>query len=106
MLQVAQLSRDFRDRAGAVHRFSHHRLALHLSDVLAEVADGDAAVHRYLALVRLLRLGDEAEERRFAGAVRADEPDVLAAMDDGGGTDEEHLPSVLQRDVVEADHGR
>ena len=80
--------------------------ARHLADVLAEIADGDAAVGRDLALVGLLLAGDHAEQRGLAGAVRADEPDLLAPLERGRGLDEEDLLAVLLADLVEADHAR
>ena len=52
--------------------------ARHLAHVLAEVADGDAAIDGHLALVGLLLAGDHPEEGRLAGAVRPDETDLLA----------------------------
>ena len=104
VLELAQLRADLRDRPRALHGLGDDGPALHLPDVLAEVPDGDAAVHRDLALVRRLGPGDEPEEGRLAGAVRPDEAHVLAAVDDRRGADEEDLPAVLQGDVVEADH--
>ena len=41
-------------RAGAVHHLGDGAAARHLADVLAEVADGDAAIDGDLALVGLL----------------------------------------------------
>ena len=94
------------DRAGAVHHLGDGAAARHLADVLAEVADGDAAIDRDLALVGLLLAGDHAEQRRLAGAVGADEADLLAPVERRGGLDEEDLVAVLLADVVETDHVR
>ena len=80
--------------------------ARHLADVLAEVADGDAAIDRDLALVGLLLAGDHPEQRRLAGAVRADQADLLALLERRGGFDEENLPAVLLADIVETNHVR
>ena len=52
--QVLQLGGDLAHRAGAVHHLGDRAAARHLADVLAEIADGDAAIDRDLALVRLL----------------------------------------------------
>ena len=45
-LELLQLGRDRADRAGAVHHLGHGAAAGHLADVLAEIADGDAAIDR------------------------------------------------------------
>jgi hypothetical protein len=79
-LELRQLGRDLADRARAVHHLGHGAAAGHLADVLAEIADGDAAIDRDLALVGLLLAGDHAEQRRLAGAVGADEADLLALL--------------------------
>ena len=105
-LQLFQLGRDRADRAGAFHHFGDGAAAGHLADVLAEIADGDAAIDRDLAFVRRLLAGDHAEQRGLAGAVRADQADLLAPMEGGRSLDEEDLMAVLLADVVEADHGR
>ena len=52
--ELLQLGRDLADRAGAVHHLGDGAAARHLADVLAEVADGDAAIDRDLAFVGLL----------------------------------------------------
>ena len=90
-LELLQLGRDDADRAGAVHHLGHGAAARHLADVLAEIADGDAAIDRDLALVGLLLAGDHPEQRGLAGAVRADEADLLALLQRRGGFDEEDL---------------
>ena len=58
-----------------------------------------------LALVGLLLAGDHPEQRGLAGAVRADEADLLALLERRGGLDEEDLVAVLLADIVETDHG-
>ena len=79
-LQLLQLGGHRAHRAGAVHHLGDGAAAGHLAHVLAEVADGDAAIDGDLALVGQLLPGDHAEERRLAGAVGPDEPDLLAAF--------------------------
>ena len=81
MLELRQLGRDRADRAGAVHRLGDDAAAAHLADVLAEVADGHAAIDGDLALVGLLLADDHPEDRGLAGAVRTDEPDLLAPVE-------------------------
>ena len=49
--QFAQLGGHGAHRAGAVHHFGDGAAARHLADVLAEIADGDAAIDRHLAFV-------------------------------------------------------
>ena len=49
-----QLGRHVAHRPGAVHHLGDGAAARHLADVLAEIADGDAAIDRDLALVGLL----------------------------------------------------
>src|SRR5262249_49081300 len=93
-------------RAGAVHHLGYRAAARHLADVLAEIADGHAAIDRYLALVGLLLAGNHPEQRGLAGAVRTDEADLLALVERGGGFNEENLPAVLLADVVETNHVR
>ena len=77
-LKLFQLGRHRADRAGAVHHLGHRAAARHLADILAEIADGDAAIDRHLALVGLLLARDHPEQRGLAGAVGADEADLLA----------------------------
>ena len=92
------------DRTGAVHHLGYRAAARHLADILAEIADGDAAIDRHLALVGQLLAGDHPEQRGLAGAIGADEPDLLALLERRGGLDEEDLMAVLLGDVVETDH--
>ena len=66
----------------------------------------DAAIDGHLALVGLLLAGDHPEQRRLAGAVGADEADLLALQERRGGLDEEDLVAVLLADVVETNHAR
>src|SRR5205085_8037210 len=59
---------------------------------------------RDLTVVGMLGAGDEAEDGRFAGAVRPHQADLLAPMHRRLGLDEEDLAPVLLADLVEANH--
>ena len=100
-----QFGGDFGHGTSAVHRFGNRAAARHLADILAEVTDGHAAIDRDLAFVGLILAGDQTEQRRLAGAVGADEADLLAALERGGGLDEDDLVAILLADIVEANHG-
>jgi hypothetical protein len=54
--------------------------------------------------VGLLLPGDHPEERRLAGAVRTDKPNLLAFLESSGRFDKEDLLAVLSADFVEAYH--
>ena len=103
-LELLQLGRHDADRPGAVHHLGHGAAARHLADVLAEIADGDAAIERHLALVGQFLARDHPEQRGLAGPVRADEADLLALLEGRGGFDEEDLVADLLADVIETDH--
>jgi hypothetical protein len=91
-------------RPRAVHDLGDGAAPRHLAHVLAEVADGHAAIDGDRSLVRLLLAVDHAEERGFAGAVRADQAHLLAAVERRPRLDEDDLVAVLLADVVETDH--
>ena len=93
------------DAAAAGNRFVEDAATRHLFDVLAEVADRELLRHRDVAFVRHFLADDHAEERRLAGAVRADEADLLAGIELKGGVDEQDLPAVLLADAGQRDHG-
>ena len=78
VLQRFELVVQVADAAAAGDRLVEHRAARHLLDVLAEVADRQLLRHRDVAFVGRLLADDHAEERGLAGAVRADEADLLA----------------------------
>src|SRR6185295_16957597 len=99
-----QLVGDRGDFAGAGDRLFQHAPAGHLADRLGEVADADAPLDQHAAGVRLLLAHDHAEDGRLAGAVRADEPDLLAAKHGHGCVEEEDASPVLLRDRLETDH--
>src|SRR6185312_1382089 len=82
----------------------HGAAAGHLADILAEVADGHAAIDGDLTLVGLLLAGDHPEQRRLAGTVRTDQADLLAPVERRRRLDEEKLVAVLLADVVETNH--
>ena len=105
-LQLLQLGGDGAHRAGAVHHLGDGAAARHLAHVLAEVADGHAAIDGDLAFVGLLLARDHPEQRRLAGAVGTDEADLLALVERRRGLDEEDLVAVLLADVVETNHVR
>jgi hypothetical protein len=105
VLEHVQLARRLGDGAGAVERRLEHALVLHLADVLAEVADRDAAIDRDLARVGLLLARDQPEHRGLAGAVGPDQADLVAAVHGRGRLEEQDLAPVAFGDGVEADHG-
>jgi hypothetical protein len=97
-LKLSQLGRDIADGPRAVHHFGDGAAAGHLTDVLGEIADPQAPIRGDLALVRLLFACDHAEQRRLAGAIRADEADLLAFLERSRRFDEEYVPAVLFTD--------
>ena len=103
-LELGHLGGQRADRPDAVHDLGHGAAAGHVADILAEIADRDAAIDRDLALVGLLLADDHAKQRRLAGAVRADEPDLLAALERRRRLDEDDLLAVLLADAFETDH--
>ena len=102
--QVAKSCPRVRDRARAVERRRHDAHVAHLADVLAEVADGRAALDRDLAGVRLFFPHDHAKDGRLARAIGTNEPDLLTAKKGARGVHEENLAAVLFGDGVEANH--
>ena len=99
-----QFGRDLADGTRAVHHFGDRAAAAHFADILAEIADGDAAIGRDLPFVGLVLARDHAEQGALAGAVGADQADLLALLERGGSLDEENLVANLLGDVVETDH--
>jgi len=69
------------------------------------VAHGDAPVDGDLTLVRLLLAVMSRKRVDFPAPLGADEPDLLAPVDDRRRLDEEDLVAVLHGDGVEADQG-
>src|SRR5262249_37065795 len=87
----------------------HDRLLEDQADLAAqrpdlEVADVDT-VDPDRALSGVVEPGDQARERRLAGAGTADDPDVLTGLDGERGVlqDGRHAAGILERDVVELD---
>jgi hypothetical protein len=104
VLQLLQLGRHRADGAGAVHHLRHRAATRHLAHVLAEIADGNAPIDRYLALVGLLLARDHPEQRRLARPIGADQADLLSLQERRGRLDEEDLVAILLADVVETNH--
>ena len=103
-LERPEFGRHDTDRTGAVHHFGDRAAARHLADILAEIADGDAAIERHLALVGQFLTRDHPEKRGLAGPVWADKADLLALLQGCGSFDEEDLVADLLADVIETDH--
>ncbi len=95
MLQRFELVVQVADAPAAGDRLVQHRSARHLLDVLPEVADRQLLRDRHVAVVGRLLADDHPEQRRLAGAVRADEADLLARIELKGRVDEQDLPAVL-----------
>src|SRR5262249_25510772 len=93
-LEVVELGAELGDLAGAGGGVGERRAAGELADVLAEIADGGTARALDRAVVGLLLAGDEAKDRRLAGAVRSDEPDLLAGVELERRVDEKNLCAV------------
>ena len=106
LLERLQFVMQLADPAAAGDGLVQHRPSRHLLHFLAEVADGESLWNRHLAVVRRLLAHDHPEEGGLAGAVRADEPDLLAGVELEGRLDEEDLPPILLADVGERDHDR
>ena len=102
--EIGEFRGDRAHGACAVHHLGDDAAPGHLADILAEIADGDALVAGDLPLVGLLLAGDHPEQGGLAGAVGADQPDLLALLKRGRGLDEHELPPVLFDDSFEAYH--
>ncbi len=105
-LQRRELGRHGAHRPGAIHRLGDGAAAGHVADILAEIANGGAAIDGDLPLLGRLLAGDEAEERGLAGTVRPDEADLLTTLQRGRRLDEDDLVAVLLGNVFEPDHAR
>ena len=68
--------------------------------LLREVADRQAPAHAEGAAVRRLDAGEDLRERRLAGAVGADEPDLLAAREREGRVVEDDLGTERLAEVL------
>ena len=89
VLQRFELVMQIAGAAAAGDGFIEHRAALHLLDVLAEVADGELLRNRDGALVGVFLAHDHAEKRGLAGAVGAHQADLLAGVQLKGCVDED-----------------
>jgi hypothetical protein len=105
-LEGGQLDAQGGGLAGAGHGLGQHRAAARVAGVLAEVADGEPAGPLDVAGVRRFLADDEPEQRGLAGAVGADQADLLTRVELERGVDEQELRAVLLADVGERDHGR
>ena len=104
MLQVFQFVVQIAHAPAAGDRFIEHRPALHLLHVLAEVADGQPLGNRDLAFVGGFFADDHAEQRGLAGAVRADQADLLAGIQLKGSVNKNQLLAVLLVDIGKRNH--
>ena len=104
VLQRFELVMQVADAAAAGDGFVEHGAALHLFDVLAEVADGELLRDGDLAFVGVFFADDHAEEGGLAGAVGADQADLFAGVELEGGVDEDELLAVLLIDVGKRNH--
>ena len=89
VLQGFEFVMEIAGAAAAGDGFVEDRAALHLFDVLAEVADGELLGNRDSAFVGVFFADDHAEERGLAGAVGADQADLFAGVQLEGGVDED-----------------
>jgi len=55
--------------------------------------------------VGFLLAGQQSEDRRLAGTVRSDQPDLLSRVQLEGGLRQHSLPAVVLRNALERDHG-
>ena len=81
VLQRLELVMQGASAPAAGDRLVEHRSAGHLLDVLPEVADRQLLRHRHVAVVGRFLAGDHPEQRRLAGAVRADQADLFAGIE-------------------------
>ncbi len=103
-MQRLQLVMQIADAPAARDGFIENRAALHFFDVLTEVADRHPLRNRDLALVRIFLADDHAEEGGLAGAVGADESNLLARIQLKGSVNEDQLFAILLVDIRERDH--
>src|SRR2546428_1412720 len=92
------------DVGEAGERLRQHRALAARGGLLGEVADGGGARAAHAPRVGLVEAGQDATERRLAGAVRADEPDPLPVRDAPREVAEEDLPAERLGDAIDADH--
>ncbi len=95
MLQGFEFVVQIADAPAAGDGLIEDRAALHLLHVLAEIADGQLLRNRDVAFVGDFLADDHAEEGGLAGAVGADQADLLAGVQLKGSVDEDQLLAVL-----------
>ena len=106
MLESRQLGFERADRVERRQRRVEHGLAGRADDLLRQVADGRSLRDADLAAVRLDLPGDDAQQRRLAGPVRADQTDPLARDDGPVDVTEHDLRAVLLGHADEREHNR
>ena len=82
------------------------RALVGLRHLLRHFADSPARRHGHVAGVGVQAVGEEREQRRLAGAVAADEADLLARLDGEAGAIENELDAAAKRDLGENEHAR
>jgi hypothetical protein len=100
LLRAAE--RLFGGRVGGEHAL-HHGVAVAERRLLRHVADAGAGRARDAAAVGRLVARDDADEGGLAGAVRADQPDLLAGEDAEGGVGDDRAETVALAYVLESD---
>ncbi len=74
---------------------------------LRDIANADLAPHRTAAAIRLVKAGQYFEQRRFAGPVGTDQPDVIAFTEPERQVGEERFHPVAFADGLTTEqHGR
>ena len=87
----------------AGERFRQHRALAAGGGLLRKVADGGGARAAHAPHVGIVETGEDAAERRLAGAVGADEPDPLPLRDAPRQIAEEDLPAERLGDRLDGD---
>ncbi len=80
LLQVFQFVMQIANPSASGDGFIQHRPAAHLLHILAEIADGQPLRNGDLAVVGLLLSNHHTKERGLAGAIGADQADLLAGI--------------------------
>jgi hypothetical protein len=81
VLQRLELVVQIAYASAAGNRLVENRTARHLLDVLAEVSDRQLLRYGDFPVVRRFLADDHSEQGRLAGAVRADQADLLAGIE-------------------------
>ena len=80
--------------------------SLGLGHLLRHLGDPPARRHDEVAGVGVQPAGEQREQRRLAGAVAADQADLLAGVDGDAGAVEHELDAAAQRELGENEHAR